>query len=171
MARRVTSITTLTPTATADATNLVDATFPFLLRGGSATQRNDVFEIMFGGQASSTSVVIILVGWDSIVGTGTNTMGTGQTDAPTDAATAALAAPALTGNSNATTKPQRSSTLHLHNMSFNAYGGIAKMGQANAERPIATLIGASANTGELSCSAFTGGGGGPIGGHMVYESL
>lgn len=171
MARRIVSITTQTPTATADTTNLVDATYPFLLRGGSGTQRNDVFEITFGGQASSTSVVILLVAMDSTVGTGSNTNGSGQTDAPTDAATAALAAPALTGNSNATTKPQRSSTLHLHNMSFNAYGGICRVGQANSERPIITLVGASASTGELSVSAFTAGGGGPIGGYMVYESF
>ena len=33
MARRIVSITTITPTATADTTNLVDATYPFLLQG------------------------------------------------------------------------------------------------------------------------------------------
>lgn len=170
MARRVVAITTITPTATADTTNLVDATYPFLLRGGSATQINYVFEITLSGQAATTAPTLMIAAMDSTVGTGTNTNGTGQTDAPVHPATAALAAPALTGNSNATTKPQRSSTLHLHNMSLNAFGGISRIGNANGDRPVVTLVGNTANLGELSVSAFTGGTPGLIGGHMVYES-
>src|SRR5215468_5323846 len=121
MAKRTTSITTITPAATGDGTNLVDATYPFLVRGGTATQIVYVEEVYFGGQvAAASSPTLMVISWDSIVGTGSNTMGTGQTDAPNSGATAALAAIALVGNSNATAKPQRSATLHLHNMSFNA---------------------------------------------------
>jgi hypothetical protein len=170
MARRITAMTTLTPTSTADTTNLVDATYPFLLRGGSATQRNDVYEITLSGQAAATAPTIMLVALSSQVGTGGNTLGAGQTDAPTDSATAALPAAALTGNSNATNKPQRSATLHLHNMSLNAYGGIARVGSASSDRSIITIAGASANLGEITVSAFTGGTPGLIGGHMIYES-
>jgi hypothetical protein len=169
MANRITSVTTITPTATADGANLVDATYPFLLRGGSATQKNVIKEFYLGGQASVTSPIIAIASMDSTVGTGTNSNGTGQTDAPLDAATAALAAPALTGNSNATVKPIRSSSLHLHNLSFNAWGGIVLRQFPPGQEIV--LVGASANTGELSVSAFTGGTMGPFGAHMIYESL
>lgn len=168
MAKRITSVTTQTPTATADTTNLVDATYPFLLRGGSTTQINTIFELFVGGQASSTTPTLMIGAMDSTVGTGTNTNGTGETDAPLNAGTAALAAPAITGNSNATTKPQRSSTLHLHNLSFNAFGGIVKLGFPPGQEIV--LVGNAANTGEFSLSAFTGGTPGPLGAHMVYES-
>lgn len=169
MARRITSVTSITPTATADTTNLVDATYPFLLRGGSATQRNLVYEIYFGGLATVTSPTIMLAAMDSTVGTGSNTNGTGQTDSPLDASTAALAAPALTGNSNATNKPQRSSTLHLHNLAFNAWGGVLLRNFPPGQEIV--LIGASASTGELSVSCFTGGTPGLMGAHIVYESM
>src|ERR1700704_957393 len=115
MAKRIVSVTTQTPTATADTTNLVDATYPFLLQGGSGTQRSNVLEIYLGGQAGSSAPTFMILSRDTTVAV-TNSNGTGQTDAPLDAATAALAAPALTGNTN-TTKPQRSATAHLLNLS------------------------------------------------------
>jgi hypothetical protein len=172
MSKRITSVTTITPTATADTTNLVDATYPFLLRGGSATQRNIIYEFYLGGQATVTSPIFAIAALSSTVGTGTNTNGTGQTDAALDATTVALAAPALTGNSNATVKPQRSATIHLHNLSFNAWGGIVLRQFPPTQEII--LIGAAAAGagvgGELTVSAFTGGTMGPFGCHMIYES-
>lgn len=169
MAKRIVSVTTQTPTATADTTNLVDATYPFLLQGGSATQRTNILEIYLGGQAGSSSPTFMVLARDSTVATGTNTNGTGQTDAALDAATAALAAPALTGNSNATTKPQRSSTLHLLNLSFNAFGGIVRWVAAPGEE--ISVIGNTASLGEVSLSAFTGGTAGAMGAHMIYETF
>ena len=169
MARRIVSITTLTPTATADTTNLVDATYPFLLKGGSSTQLNRVFEISISGQAASTSSpTFMILSYDSTV-SATNSSGTGQTDVSIDASTAALAAPALTGNTN-TTKPQRSSTLHLANCSLNAFGGVY-FWRANRVEEAFTVLGNTASLGEVSLSAFTGGTTGAIGAHMVYESL
>lgn len=167
MARRIVSITTITPTATADATNLVDATYPFLLQGGSSTQRCKIHEIYMGGQANSSSPTYMILGRDSTVAA-TNSNGTGQTDAAMDAATAALAAPALTGNTN-TTKPQRSATLHLLNMSFNAFGGVVLWAPAPGGE--ITTIGNTASLGEVSLSAFTGGTPGAMGAHMIYEPL
>src|SRR5215472_220527 len=123
MARRTVSLTTLTPTATADTTNLVDATYPFLLQGGTATQVNKVWEISLSGQAaSSSSPTFMLLSRDSQIGT-TNSLGTGENDAANDGSTAALTNPPLTGNTNASQKPQRSSSLHLANLSLNAFGG------------------------------------------------
>lgn len=166
MAKRIVSITTLTPTATADTTNLVDATYPFLVQGGSATQRVMISEVEISGQASSSSPTIMLLSRDSTV-CATNSNGTGQTDAAADAATAALAAPALTGNTN-TTKPQRSASLHLLNLSVNAFGGITRWVAYPGEE--ISTVGASASLGEVSLSAFTGGTPGAVGAHLVYES-
>lgn len=165
MAKRVVSITTQTPTATADATNLVDATYPFLVQGGSATQRINILEVYMGGQAGSSAPSIMVLSRDSTVAV-TNSNGTGQNDAAMDASTAALAAPALTGNTN-TTKPQRSTTLHLLNLSFNAFGGIVRWVAAPGEE--ITTIGNTASLGEVSLSAFTGGTTGLMGAHLVYE--
>lgn len=175
MGRRIVSMTTLTPTATADTTNLVDATYPFLLRGGSATQINYIHEISISGQAaSSSSPTFMLLALSSQVGTGTNTSGTGETDASLSPAMAALAAPAVIGNSNATNKPQRSATAHLLNCSVNAYGG-SYFWRANKLDEALVLIGnaapATGLAGEATLSAFTGGTTGLIGAHMIYESV
>jgi hypothetical protein len=169
MARRIVSVTTQTPTATADAAPLVDATYPFILQGGSGTQLNKVWEVSISGQAaSSSSPTFMLLSRDSTIAI-TNSNGTGQTDAAIDPATAALAAPALTGNTN-TTKPQRSSTLHLANMSLNAFGG-NYFWRANRLEECFSVLGNTASLGEVSVSAFTGGTPGAIGAHMIYESL
>lgn len=169
MARRIVSVTTITPTATADTTNLVDATYPFLLKGGSSTQLNRVHEISLSGQAaSSSSPTFMILAYDSTV-SATNSNGTGQTDVAVDASTAALAAPALTGNTN-TTKPQRSSTLHLANCSLNAFGGVY-FWRANKVEEAFTVLGNTASLGEVSLSAFTGGTPGALGCHMTYETL
>jgi hypothetical protein len=170
MAKRIVAVTTITPTATGDTTNLVDATYPFILQGCSATQRTNVLELYCGGQATSSAPAYMLLARDSQVGSGTNTNGTGQTDAAVDAATAALAAPVVTGNSNATNKPQRSSTLHLMNLSFNAFGGIVKWQAPQGWEP--TIVGASASLGEVSFSAFTGSSASAaMGTHCIYETL
>jgi hypothetical protein len=168
MGRRIVAITTLTPTATADTTNLVDATYPFLLLGGSTTQINKIWEISISGQAaSSSSPTFMILARDSTVAA-TNSNGTGQNDAPLDPATAALAAPALTGNSN-TTKPQRSAA-HLANASLNAFGGVY-FWRANRLEECFSVLGNTASNGEMSLSAFTGGTPGAIGAHMIYEAI
>jgi hypothetical protein len=169
MARRIVSVTTITPTATADTANLVDATYPFLLQGGSGTQVNKIWEISINGQAaSSSSPTFMILSRDSTVAA-TNSNGTGQTDTYKDPATAALAAPPLTGNTN-TTKPQRSSTLHLENCSLNAFGGVY-FWRANRLEECSSVLGNTASNGEVSLSAFTGGTPGAIGVHMIYEPL
>lgn len=169
MARRIVSITTITPTATADTTNLVDATYPFLLQGGSSTQINYVWEVSISGQAaSSSSPTFMLLSRDSTVAA-TNSNGTGQTDTVLDASMAAVAAAPLTGNTN-TTKPQRSSTLHLLNCSLNAYGGNF-FWRANRIEECPKTLGNTASNGEVSLSAFTGGTAGAIGAHMIYETV
>ncbi len=168
MAKWSLSYTTLTPTATADTTNLVDSTYPGLIQGGSSTQRINIYEVYMGGQAPSTSSPCIMVlARDSTVGV-TVSLSTGQKNAALDTATAALAAPQVVG-STATTKPQRSSTLGLLNLSFNAFGGIVRW-RAGANEEI-SLVGNTASLGEISLSAFTGGTTGLMGTHILYETF
>ena len=169
MAKRSVSITTITPTATASgATNLADATYPAVLQGGSSTQRTAIIEIYLGGQATSSAPTYMLLANDGQVASGSNTYGTGQMDAALDGASAALAAPVKTGNTWATNKPQRSSSLHLLNLSFNAFGGIVRWVAAPGEEIY--IVGNTASVGEASLSAFTGGTPGALGAHVIYET-
>src|SRR5581483_10078727 len=170
MARRIISYTTITPTATADTTNLVATTFPFFLQGGTATQQNKVHEISISGQAaSSSSPTYMILSRDSTVAATSIVFGTGGMDAAMDTATAALAAAPVTGN-GATTVPQRSSTLHLMNCSLNAFGGVY-FWRANKWDECVDIVGNTASLGEVSLSAFTGGTPGAIGAHIIYEPL
>jgi hypothetical protein len=165
MAKRSLSCATVTTAATANTTNLANTSYLGLIQGGSTTQRVNLIEVTMGGQSSATSQPqIIILARDSTVGA--TVVAGGTTDAALDASTAALAAPAVTGNS-ATTLPQRSSTLQLLNFSFNAYGGFVRWLAKDGEE--ISLIGNSASLGEISLSAFTGTTAGPIGGTIIYE--
>jgi hypothetical protein len=118
-----------------------------------------------GGQSTSSATAFMLWSRDSTVGA-TNTYGTGNTDAAMDASTAALAAPPVTGNSNST-KPQRSATAHLMNLSFNAFGGVVRWVAPPA--PFGpNVLGNTQPLGESSLSCFTGGAG-IIGAACTYE--
>jgi hypothetical protein len=171
MAKRIVSITTITPSAVADTTNLVDASYPAVVQGGSGTQRVQICEVSLTGQAGASAVAIMLLSRDSQVGTGSNTRGTGQNDAPLDPATAALAAPALTGNQFATNKPQRDTANHLHNFSVNAFGGQIFWRPAMYPDQAPIVLGNTASFGEISLSAFTGSGSAALGAYIVYEPL
>ena len=168
MARRIVSITTVTPTATADTTSLADTTYAFVLQGGSSTQQIKVHEVSISGQAaSSSSPTFMLLARDSTVAATAGS--TGTTDASLDPATVALTAAPLSGNAW-TTKPQRSSSLHLLNASLNAFGGVY-FWRANKWDECPTILGNTASFGEMSLSAFTGGTPGAIGAHLIYEPL
>jgi len=165
MAKRSLQQTTITPTATAATTNLVDNTYPFVLQGGSATQKIDILEVMETGQAAASAPTLMLLARDSTVAV-TAAAGT-HTDAPLDSTTAALAAPPVVGSGFSGTKPQRSAALILLNLAFNAFGGIVRWVAAPGEQ--ISSVGASANLGEVSLSAFTGGTPGLMGSHLIYE--
>lgn len=167
MAKWSLQVNTITPTATADTTALVDNTYLGLIQGGSTTQRINVIEVMMSGQAGASSPSIMQLARDSTVGA-TVSLGTGATNAALDTATAALAAPQVVGNS-ATTDPQRAATLKLLNLSFNAFGGIVRWVAAPGEE--ISLVGNAVNVGEVSLSAFTGGTTGLMGSHIIYETF
>jgi hypothetical protein len=169
MAKRSLSHRSITPTATADTTNLVDSTYPFAIQGGTATQQLRISEVFFGGQAAASAPTLLVAGRDSTVGA-TLTADATMNDAAIDPATAALAAAPATFN-KATTKPQRSVTLGcLLNLSFNAFGGIVRWVAPDKTGEV-VVLGNTASLGEVSFSAFSGGTPGLLGGHCIYETL
>lgn len=166
MALRSLSVTTMTPTATADTTNLADTTH-LSIQGSTSTERNVINEIVCGGQAATPSVNIMVFARHSTAGA-TLSLTAGAKDAALDGASATGTA---RGYNTATTKPQRSSTLGLLNMSFNAYGGIAKWLSSNVPGKDLAIVGNAASLGEAGLSAFTGGSVGAIGAHIIYEPM
>ena len=163
MARWSANVPTWTPVAVADTTNFTDAGH-MSLQGGSSTQVSKLLEVFMGGQATASAPTIMLVARDSTVGA---TLSVGRL-AALDPATAALAAPPVVFNT-ATTKPQRSSTLSLLNLSFNAFGGLVRWVAADKEE--IGMLGNAASFGEISLSAFTGGTPGLMGSHFIFEPM
>lgn len=169
MAKRSFKLATWTPVAVADAANFTDNGYQALM-GGSTTQRIEVTEIHMGGQEGSASKpCLMIVSRDSTVQATPTALSTGQSDAAIDPATAALAAPAIPFTAS-TTKPQRSATLGLLAVPFNAYGGIMRWWVNNPKSAL-VIVGNTASFGELSLSAYTGGTPGACGSHIVYEPI
>lgn len=166
MAKRVFKSATWTPVAVADTVNFTDNGY-MAMQGGSSTQRTNLLEIYLGGQAGASSPSLMILSRDSTVGATLTALTTGQSDASLDPATAALAAP-LVPFTASTTKPQRSATLGLLNLSYNAFGGIVRWVAAPGEE--IGMLGNTASLGEISLSAYTGGTPGLTGSHLLYET-
>ena len=165
MAKRSFKVATWTPVAVADTVNFTNNGYMGIM-GGSTTQRINVLEVYMGGQATVSSPSIMLVSRDSTVQITPTALSTGESDASLDPSTAALAAPPVTFTASGT-KPQRSATLGLLNLSYNAYGSLVRWVAAPNEE--IGILGNTASLGEISLSAFTGGTPGAVGAHMVYE--
>lgn len=161
MARWSANQPTWTPVAVADTVNFTDAGH-HSFQGGTSTQRINLLEVFMGGQAGASSPSIMLVARDSTVGV---TLSVGRF-AALDPATAALGTNPICFNT-ATTKPQRSATLSLLNLSFNAFGGLVRWVAAPGEE--IGMLGNTASLGEISLSAFTGGTPGLLGSHFIVE--
>ena len=166
MAKRSAVVNTVTLTGFGDGSSLTDNLYCAAFVGGSATQRTNFLEIYVGGQSSSSAVTIMLFGRDSTAAA-TAGAGTGYSDSPLDASTAALAA-AVVSNNAFTTKPQRGST-HLLNLSFNAFGGIVRWVAAPGEE--ISMITATQPLGCCDLSAWNTGSPGIVGAHVIYETL
>jgi hypothetical protein len=158
-------VATWTPTAVADAANYTDSKYMGLM-GGSTTQVLTLLEVYMGGQAGASSPSIMILSRDSTVQATPTALTTGETNAAFDPSTAALGAPQVAFVAS-TTKPQRSATLHLLNLSFNAFGGIVRWVAAPGEEP--KTLGNTASFGEVSLGAYTGGTPGLMGSHIIYE--
>ena len=168
MAKRSFKVSTFTPVAVADTAAFTDAGYMGLM-GGSATQRINISEIYMGGQAVASAPSLMLFSRDSTVQATPTALSTGNSDAALDPASAALAAVPIAFVAS-TTKPQRSATLGLLNLSYNAFGGIVRW-VAPWEGEISLLGNTAALLGEVSLSAYTGGTPGLTGAHILYEPL
>ena len=154
------------PVAVADTVNFTDGGYKGLM-GGSTTQLLRVHEIYMGGQATASAPSLMVVSRDSTVQATPTALSTGESMAALNPATAALAAPPVAFTAS-TTKPQRSATLGLLNLSYNAFGGIVRWVAKEKEELV--ILGNTASFGELSLSAYTGGTPGLTGSHIVFES-
>ena len=156
-----------TPTAVGNAANFTD-TGHMTLQGGSSTQRIDVKEVYLGGLAGASSPAQMVVARDSTVGA-TLSQGTDCYNiAAYDPATAALGAPPVLFDT-ATTKPQRSATLQLLQLGFNAFGDVVRWVSYPGEEM--RMLGNTASFGELSLSSGAAGTPGLMTSHFVIETI
>ncbi len=169
MGKRSFSVTTYTPTATADATSLANNTHGGVLQAdtGETLQRQVISEIYLGGQAGASAPTIMIAAMNSTAAT-VIVVGTEGRDAFLDGQATVLATPAKVGRS-ATIVAQRSATLHVLQLSFNAFGGIVRWLAAPGEE--IAIVGLAVDTGSFSLSAFTGGTPGAMSSHFIYETV
>lgn len=162
MARYSLTNQSITLTAVGDTANMTDSGYPFFLQGGSSTMVLRVNEVQAGGESTSSATALMVFSRDStIAATGIS----GGKNAAMDGSTVAPGTLATFGCVS-TTKPQRSSTLHLIQHSFNAFGGLVRW-QARQGEEI-TIVGNTASLGEASYSGFTGSSG-IVSAHVIYE--
>jgi hypothetical protein len=170
MSRRTFGVPTFTATATADhATTLANGTYLGLSAGGAAN-RCEITEIYMGGQSAASNVNIMMLARHNTISITPTALVAPNSDGPNDGLTQAVTTPSL-GFVAATTPPTRSAgtnTARL-NLTYNSFGGIvrwtANKGEGWAITGVTTLVS------ESSLSAFTGGGGGVMGAHIIYEQV
>jgi hypothetical protein len=172
MAKRIFHNTSWTPTATADTTNLANATY-MAIQGGSATQLINVLEILIDGQATTSAPTFMQFARDSTVGVGFVALAAPAGDGPMHPSTAPLAAPPVTYTAvTAGTLAQRAAvtTQGKLELGLNAFGGIMKWNPYTPDMAWG-ILSATQPLGESSLSAFTGGTPQPISAHIIYEPL
>lgn len=163
MARWSGGLNNWTPTAVADTTNFTNSGY-YAIQGGSSTQRTHILELYMGGLAGASAPAQMILARDSTVGATSLVGAIGPV--ALDAASAALAAPPVVFASS-TTKPQRSSTLQLLMLAFNAFGGIVRWVAAPGEE--IGILGNTASLGEVSLSHASSGTPGLMSSHMIFE--
>lgn len=153
-----------TPVAVADTTNMTAQGF-VAIQGGSSTQRIEVRQVVLTGAAAAAAAQQLVLAHDSTVMAGA-TSNAAKLSA-VDASTAALGAPPLVQSVGSGTLPQRSSTLHLLNCSFNAFGGQFQW-YANKGEGLG-ILGNAASVGELSLSHLSSGTAGLMNSTIIFE--
>jgi len=164
MARWTATRNNWTPVAVGDTANMTAAGF-MALQGGSSTQRINLLEVYMGGLSSVAAPAQMLVARDSTVFSGSTSNAVKVVSL--DPATAALAAPPLGQDVGSTTLPQRSSTLYLLTLGFNAFGGIVRWVAAPGEE--VGILGNTESFGEVSLSSASTGTPGLMSSHFVFE--
>lgn len=170
MSRRSFQVPTFTATATADTTNLADATHLSLTAGG-ATNRCLVSEIYMGGQSASSNVNLMMFARHSQISGTKTALSAPNSDGPLDGLTQAVTTPSLGFVAATVTIPQRSATTSNARLAltYNSFGGIVRWVAAPGSEW--AITGVTASVSESSLSAFTGGGAGVMGAHIIYEQV
>lgn len=170
MSQRVFQVNAFTATATADhATTLANGTYLGIDSGG-ATQRCEVTEIYMGGHSAASNVNIMMFARHNTVAATLTALSAPNSDGPMDNTHSAHAAPSR-GFVAATTVPTRSANVALArlSLSYNSFGGIVRWMQNKGYGWFIT--GNTADLSQSSLSAFTGGGGGVMSAHIIYEQV
>ncbi len=170
MSQRSFQVPTFTATATADhATTLANGTY-LAVSSGAATNRCEITEIYMGGQSSSSNVNIMMFARHNTISITPTALSAPNSDGPMDGLTQAVTSPAL-GFVAATTPPTRSATVTNARLAltYNSFGGIVRWTQNKGYGWFIT--GVTSLLSESSLSAFTGGGGGVMGAHIIYEQV
>jgi hypothetical protein len=170
VAKRTFSNVNWTPTATADATTLANATY-MALKGGSATQRTNIREYYIAGMAAASAPTALSMAYSSTIALTPTALATPAQDGPKDPATAALAAPVVTFTAAATGGQRSNATTAPHLMlGLNAFGGIVRLNETPGEEFV--LLGNTAALfGEAYLSSENLGTAGLINAHITYETL
>lgn len=155
------TFTGVTHTAVADTTNMTDSGYAGFLQGGNSTQRLKISEIYLGGEDTSGNPTQFVLARDSTVAA---TGITGNRLAALDGSATAPGTLPTYGNVS-TTKPQRSSTLHLLHKAFNTFGGAIRHVCAPGNE--ITVVGNTASLGEVSLSSLSGTG--KVSGEIIFE--
>jgi len=162
MARYSYSKLNWTPVAVADTTAFTDNGYIAVL-GGNTTMRIEFSEVYMGGLAASSAPAQMIVARDSTIGA---TSLTGVLSAALDGAGVAPGTLA-SAFSASTTKPQRSSTLQILQLGFNAFGGVVRwVAPPGAEF---SLVGSTASLGEISLSSGSAGTPGLMSAHFIGD--
>lgn len=169
MAKKVFQAPSWTATATADTTNIAHNTYMCITSGGTAS-RAQVSEIYMGGQSAASAVNIMMWARNSTLGATPSALIAPNSDGPLDGQSQPPANPTI-GFTSSVTAPQRSAVVSSARLAltFNSFGGIVRWVAAPGFEWV--IAGTSTNASESSLSAFTGGGGGVIGAHIVYEQV
>lgn len=168
MAKRVFQVHTYTPTPTADGVALTNNTYQGI-EAGSAAQYLEIVEVYIGGQAAASSVSIMqLARSAAFATTPTALTSASAADGPMRSYTLALATVPVTYVA-ASTGPIRNTTAASArlNLGLNGFGGIVRWVAAPGEE--FGIYGTSVSQSGSTLSAYTGGGTGAIGSHLVYE--
>lgn len=163
MAKYALNFETKTMTPVAVNFDYTDNGYAFQLQGGTTTMRMKISELYMGGESTASLPTTFKFARDSTVAA---TSITGNFLALTDPSGTAPSSAPVQGSAS-TTKPRRSSTLHLLTPSFNTYGGVMRW-VAHPDHEF-IVLGNTASFGEVSLSSVTGAG--IISGHCIFEAL
>lgn len=170
MSRRTFQVPTFTATATADhATTLANGTY-LGLSAVAATNRAEITEIYMGGQSAASNVNLMMLARHNTIAATLTALAAPNSDGPMDGLTQVVTS-AVRGFVAATTPPTRSAGTAEARLAltYNSFGGIVRWMAAKGEGWFITGI--TTLVSESSLSAYTGGGGGVMGAHLIYEQV